>query len=132
MADRIGIMTGGGDCPGLNAVIRAIVRKSVKDYHYEVLGFQSGWKGVIEKNFKILSRDSVSGILHKGGTIIGTSRTNPLKIDDGIQTIVNNIKNLDLQALIAIGGEDTLGVAKVLSENGVNVVGVFIFIVRRS
>jgi 6-phosphofructokinase 1 len=124
MAKRIGVMTGGGDCPGLNAVIRAIVRKSVKDYHYEVLGFHSGWKGVLERKFEILSRDKVSGILHRGGTIIGTSRTNPLKMDKGIETIVNNVKNLELQALIAIGGEDTLGVAKVLSENGINVVGV--------
>jgi len=102
---RIGILTGGGDCPGLNAVIRAIVRKALKDYDYEVVGILEGWRGILEKKTMKLDRFSVSGILNKGGTIIKTSRTNPLKIDNGINKIIGNMENMNIDALIAIGGE---------------------------
>lgn len=120
---KIGILTGGGDCPGLNSVIRAIVRKAVNESH-EVLGFRYGWKGLLEKTFIPLDLNSVSGILHKGGTILGTSRTNPYKTEGNAQKAINNFKELGLDALIAIGGEDTLGVATKLSKEGLNIVGV--------
>ena len=124
MPERVGILTGGGDCPGLNAVIRAIVRKSIAKYDYEIVGLLKGWLGILDMDYEILNREKVSGILHRGGTIIRTSRTNPLKIEDGLKRIVANFDKLKLQALIAIGGEDTLGVAQKLYEMGVNVIGV--------
>lgn len=120
---KIGILTGGGDCPGLNAVIRAIVKKAINEGD-EVIGFRYGWKGVLEKDFLKLDLDAISGILPKGGTILGTSRTNPYKKENGPNIIKNNFKELNLSALIAIGGEDTLGVATKLYQEGLPVVGV--------
>jgi len=120
---KIGILTGGGDCPGLNAVIRAIVRKSIH-YGWECIGIQNGWKGLLEVDTLPLDMESVSGILQKGGTILGTSRTNPYKLKDGEKHVVENSKKIGMDALVAIGGEDTLGVANKLSKNGFKVVGV--------
>jgi len=120
---RIGILTGGGDCPGLNSVIRAVFRKAMKE-NYEVIGIKNGWKGLIENDTEALTLQSVSGILPKGGTILGTSRTNPYKKEGDVQKVVSNYKTLKLDALIAIGGEDTLGVATKLAKEGINVVGV--------
>lgn len=121
---RVGILTGGGDCPGLNAVIRAVVVKSIKDYQYEVVGIIGGWKGLLEEKFIKLDRNQVRGIVYKGGTILKTSRTNPLKVEDGIKKIIKSLEKQKIEALVAIGGEDTLGVAKVLFENGVKVIGI--------
>ncbi len=122
---KIGILTGGGDCPGLNAAIRAVVRKGIKDYNYKVYGILEGWKGLIDGKIKELDMNSVSGILPRGGTIIGTSRANPFgKNNKGDpERILENIKKFDLYAIATIGGEDTQGVAFKLSEMGVNVVG---------
>lgn len=120
---KIGILTGGGDCPGLNAVIRAVVRKSLQ-FGHQVYGIKQGWKGLLEKNFEELTLDSVSGILHVGGTILGSSRTNVYKIENGEKTALQNMKEMELDALVAIGGEDTLGIAAKLYKAGVNVVGV--------
>ena len=121
---KIGILTGGGDCPGLNPVIRAVVRKGINE-GYEIVGIKNGWKGLIENDTLILNLDAVSGILPKGGTILGTSRTNPYKKEEGVQKVKENFKKLGLQALIAVGGEDTLGVASKLIKDGLtNIVGV--------
>jgi len=120
---RIGVLTGGGDCPGLNAVIRAVVRKGVADYGYEFIGFRDGWKGPLEGLTMELGVDQVRGILPRGGTILGSSRTNPIKVDGGVATIEKNLAELGVDALVAIGGEDTLGVATQLHEHGVKVVG---------
>ncbi len=121
---RIGVLTGGGDCPGLNAVIRAVVRKGVEVYGHAIVGFRDGWRGPLEGESIELTVDSVRGILPRGGTILGSSRTNPLKAEDGVGRIVRNLKSLGIDALVAIGGEDTLGVAAALSREGVPVVGV--------
>jgi ATP-dependent phosphofructokinase / diphosphate-dependent phosphofructokinase len=121
---RVGVLTGGGDCPGLNAVIRGIVRKGVPDYGYSFLGFRDGWRGPLEALTKPLDIPAVRGLLPRGGTILGSSRTNPFAISGGVEKIKRNLQNLGVDALIAIGGEDTLGVATKLCEMGVNVVGV--------
>jgi 6-phosphofructokinase 1 len=121
---RIGVLTGGGDCPGLNAVIRAVVRKGVTTYGHEFVGFQDGWRGPLEGNTRPLGVAEVRGILPRGGTILGSSRTNPFKIDGGVERITSNLAALGIDALVAIGGEDTLGVAARLHDLGVNVVGV--------
>jgi 6-phosphofructokinase 1 len=121
---RVGMLTGGGDCPGLNAVIRAVVRKGVGDYGFEFTGFLDGWRGPIDDLTVELGVNEVRGILPRGGTILKSSRTNPFKIDGGVDRIKQNLERHDLDALIAIGGEDTLGVATKLSGLGVNVVGV--------
>ncbi len=121
---RIAILTGGGDCPGLNAVIRAAVRRTILSCQGEVLGISDGWAGLIEGRLRPLDLRSVSGILPKGGTILGTSRTNPFKKELGVERMMENIKSFNIDALIAIGGEDTLGVAARLFEMGVKVVGV--------
>jgi 6-phosphofructokinase 1 len=121
---RIGVLTGGGDCPGLNAVIRAVVRKGVATYDHEFLGFRDGWRGPLEGLMRPLGIADVRGILPRGGTILGSSRTNPFKIDGGVERIKNNLAEQGVDALIAIGGEDTLGVATQLHERGVHVVGV--------
>jgi ATP-dependent phosphofructokinase / diphosphate-dependent phosphofructokinase len=121
---RIGMLTGGGDCPGLNAVIRAAVRKGAETYGHEFLGFRDGWKGPMENLTMTLDVDATRGILPRGGTILGSSRTNPLKVDGGVDRIRDNLKSLNVDALIAIGGEDTLGVATQLAAAGLNVVGV--------
>ena len=121
---KVGVLTGGGDCPGLNAVIRAIVRKAVTHYHYEILGFSQGWKGVLEGSFQYLTLDTISGILTRGGTILGTSRTNPYKIEGGEKKIKETFDKLKLGCIIAIGGEDTLGVANKLNKSGIPTIGV--------
>src|ERR1700726_183242 len=119
---RIGMLTGGGDCPGLNAVIRAVCRRLWEDGH-ETVGVLNGWRGMIDGNLKPLGWEETSGILHKGGTIIGTSRTNPHKLEGGVEGVKKTFEQLD--ALVAIGGEDTLGVAaKLASEENLPVVGV--------
>ncbi|MDP2942342.1 MAG: ATP-dependent 6-phosphofructokinase [Candidatus Omnitrophota bacterium] len=120
---RLGVLTGGGDCPGLNPVIRAVVRKAFHE-GYEVLGIKYGWKGLIEGEVMPLDLRSVSGILPKGGTILGTSRTNPYKKEGGVEQVKDNFKKLELDALIVIGGEDTLGVANKLAKEGLKIVGV--------
>src|SRR5713226_7442208 len=118
----IGVLTGGGDCPGLNAVIRALVRKGVPEYGYEFLGFRDGWRGPLEGDTVPLDIQAVRGILPRGGTILGSSRTNPLAESaasggrSGIARISGNLDSLGVDALIAIGGEDTLGVATRLHE----------------
>src|SRR4051794_15188888 len=121
---RIGVLTGGGDCPGLNAVIRAIVRKGVAQYDHEFVGFRDGWRGPLDGDWRPLGIPEVRGILPRGGTILGSSRTNPLKQDGGVEKVVGNLAENGIEGLIAIGGEDTLGVAAKLSEQDVNVVGV--------
>jgi len=125
MAEKtVGILTGGGDCPGLNAVIRAAVRKGITQYDYRFKGIQKGWKGMMECDWEPLGLEEISGILPKGGTILGTSRTNPFKEGDGGDIVAENMRRMKLDALIAIGGEDTLGVASKLNELDVPVVGV--------
>jgi len=119
----VGILTGGGDAPGLNAVIRAVVRRSVPR-GYRLLGLRRGWKGLLEKDTVELDSRAVSGILHRGGTILGTSRTNPYKSEQQAKRAEENFRALGLDALVAIGGEDTLGVAAKLSAAGFPVVGV--------
>ena len=119
---RVGVLTGGGDCPGLNSVIRAVVRYADKE-GYKVIGVKNGWKGMIENDTMDIDTDSVSGILPKGGTILGTSRTNPYKTEGQVEKVKANFKKMGLEALIAIGGEDTLGVASKLCKEGLNIVG---------
>jgi len=121
---RIGVLTGGGDCPGLNAVIRGVVRKGVGVYGHEFVGFRDGWRGPLEAYTKPLGVEQVRGILPRGGTILGSSRTNPYKQEGGLEKIRENLTKLGVDALIAIGGEDTLGVAKRLTDDGVPVIGV--------
>jgi 6-phosphofructokinase len=123
-AMKIGMLTGGGDCPGLNAVIRAVVRKGSFHYEDQFVGFVEGWRGVLEGKTMELDLESVGGILPRGGTILRTSRTNPAKREGGLQRCAENLKKHGCDALIAIGGDDTLSVAKKLFDNGVNVVGV--------
>src|SRR6476469_7117665 len=121
---RIGVLTGGGDCPGLNAVIRAVVRKGIGVYGHEFVGFLDGWKGPLENVTMPLGVPEVRGILPRGGTILGSSRTNPFKVDHGFDKVATTLHDNGVDALIAIGGEDTLGVATRLGEMGINVVGV--------
>src|ERR1044072_4168730 len=121
---RIGVLTGGGDCPGLNAVIRAVTRKGIEKHGWDVVGFRNGWQGPLDGNSRPISLDDVEDILTRGGTILGSSRTNPYKIDGGVDRIKANLAELGVDALIAIGGEDTLGVAKRLTDDGIGVVGV--------
>ena len=121
---RIGMLTGGGDCPGLNAVIRAVVRKGVNQFGHAVVGFRDGWRGVIENKQNHLTPDNTSGILHAGGTILGSSRTNPFKEERGVERVIETLSSENIGALIAVGGEDTLGVADKLTAEGVNIVGV--------
>ena len=121
---RVGVLTGGGDCPGLNAVIRAVVRKGVKVHGLDFVGYRDGWKGPLEDLTMELGVPQVRGILPRGGTILGSSRTNPFKIEGGVEQIKENLASDGVDALVAIGGEDTLGVATKLADLGVNVVGV--------
>jgi 6-phosphofructokinase 1 len=121
---KIGMLTGGGDCPGLNAVIRAVVRKGTFHYQDEFVGFIEGWRGLVEDKPTPLNLDIVSGILTRGGTILRTSRTNPSKKADGLQRCADTLKKNGCDALVAIGGDDTLSVAKKLFDNGIKVVGV--------
>ena len=122
---RIGVLTGGGDCPGLNAVIRAIVRKAIDVYGHSIVGFHDGWRGPLENVFSELTVESTRGILPRGGTILRSSRTNPLGREEGPARIAENLHALNLHGLIAIGGEDTLGAAALLhEEHGLAVLGV--------
>jgi 6-phosphofructokinase 1 len=121
---KIGILTGGGDCPGLNAVIRAIVRKGIFHYHDEFVGFLEGWRGVLDNKVRALDLDEVSGILPRGGTILRTSRTNPAKKEGGIERCLENLKKNNIDALVAIGGDDTQSVSLRLHQSGAKVVGV--------
>ena len=123
MAKKIAMLTGGGDCPGLNPVIRAITRKGLQ-LGYEIIGIKNGWKGMIDRDTISLDRNAVAGIINRGGTILGTSRTNPRKMEGAIEKIFRNFKDLGLDALIAIGGDDTLGVAHDLFTKGLNTIGV--------
>jgi phosphofructokinase-like protein len=121
---RVGVLTGGGDCPGLNAVIRAVVRKGVKEYGFDFVGYRDGWRGPLEGQTMELGIEQCRGILPRGGTILGSSRTNPFKLENGVERIKENLAADGVDALVAIGGEDTLGVATRLADLGVNVVGV--------
>jgi phosphofructokinase-like protein len=124
MAKTVGILTGGGDCPGLNAVIRAVVRAS-DTAGWDTVAALEGWRGLVDGNFRDLGTQAVSGILPRGGTIIGTTRTNPFKLDGGVEKVLQNFADRGLDALVAIGGEDTLGVAaRLYKEHGFPVVGV--------
>jgi 6-phosphofructokinase 1 len=121
---RIGILTGGGDCPGLNAVIRAVVRKGVNVYGHAIVGYKDGWRGVLENRTMHLNPDNTSGLLHRGGTILGSSRTNPFKEEQGVERVKENLALEHIDCLITVGGEDTLGVANKLTSEDVNVIGV--------
>ena len=121
---RFGVLTGGGDCPGLNAVIRGIVRKGINQHGHEFVGFRYGWAGVLKNEAVELTNQTTRGILHRGGTILGSSRTNPYKVDGGVDQVRAAIADRNLDGLIPIGGEDTLGVARKLVDEGINVVGV--------
>jgi ATP-dependent phosphofructokinase / diphosphate-dependent phosphofructokinase len=125
---RVGVLTGGGDCPGLNAVIRAVVRRGIQEYGLEFVGFRDGWRGPLEADTVPLDVTAVRGILPRGGTILGSSRTNPFKDSgpgrSGVERIKDNLAGLGVDALIVIGGEDTLGVAGRLNAEGIPVVGV--------
>jgi ATP-dependent phosphofructokinase / diphosphate-dependent phosphofructokinase len=124
MSKRVALLTGGGDCPGLNAVIRSVTRRSL-DRGHEVVGVREGWRGLVDGKFQPLDVRAISGILPRGGTILGTTRTNPYKVDGGVQRVLENFAAEKLDALVAIGGEDTLGVAARLhEEHGFPVVGV--------
>ncbi|GAA2649462.1 6-phosphofructokinase [Streptomyces lunalinharesii] len=122
---RVGVLTGGGDCPGLNAVIRGIVRKGTQEYGYDFVGFRDGWRGPLEGRSVRLDIPAVRGILPRGGTILGSSRTNPFKEQDGVRRIKETLAKNEVEALVAIGGEDTLGVAaRLFTEHGIPCVGV--------
>jgi 6-phosphofructokinase 1 len=121
---RIGLLTGGGDCPGLNAVIRAVVRKGISEYGHDFVGYRNGWAGVLNDDKLQLTYESTRGILHRGGTILGTSRTNPYKEEDGGARVRASLERSAVDALIPIGGDDTLGVARRLTEEGIPCVGV--------
>ncbi len=121
---RIAILTGGGDCPGLNAAIRAIVKKGIKVYQDRIFGYHNGWAGPINDDIGEIALSDVSGLLPRGGTILGTSRTNPFKIDNGLNIIKGNMEKHEIDVLVAIGGEDTLGVAAKLAREGVKIIGI--------
>jgi phosphofructokinase-like protein len=122
---NIAVLTGGGDCPGLNAVIRALTRRSIVEYGCSVMGIQNGWRGLVNADARALTLETVEDILPLGGTILGTSRTNPFGCEGGPESVIENMKRLNIDALVAIGGEDTLGVAARLhKEHGVHLVGV--------
>ncbi len=121
---RIGVLTGGGDCPGLNPAIRAVVRRAIVEYDDHVLGIKNGWEGLVESDIEPLSLYSVSGILPKGGTILGTSRRNPLLLKDGVERMLDTVTKYELDAIVVIGGDDTLGVANKLAEEGLKYVGI--------
>ncbi|MGB9134716.1 MAG: ATP-dependent 6-phosphofructokinase, partial [Candidatus Bathyarchaeia archaeon] len=121
---KVAVLSGGGDAPGINAVIRAIVRKAIKGYGYETVGVKDGWRGLVEAEFIPLDLETTSGILPRGGSILGTSRTNPFKSEDGPQRILENIKKHKISAVVAIGGDDTLSVAGKLYGMGLKCVAV--------
>jgi phosphofructokinase-like protein len=121
---KVGILSGGGDAPGINAVLRAIVRKAIQNYGYDTFGIKDGWRGLVEGEFIPLDLKNISGMLPRGGSILGTSRTNPFKSEDGAKQILKNVSEHGVEAVIVIGGEDTLGVAYKLYEMGLPIVGV--------
>ena len=121
---RIGILSGGGDAPGINAVIRAVVRKGIRNYGYEIVGIRDGWRGLIEGNFISLDLESISGMLPRGGSVLGTSRTNPFKHESEPKKVLGIVRKNGLGAIVVIGGEDTLGVAYKLYEMGLACVAV--------
>ncbi|MGW2642857.1 6-phosphofructokinase [Streptomyces sp. NPDC001348] len=121
---RVGVLTGGGDCPGLNAVIRSVVRKGVQEYAFDFVGFRDGWRGALRGSVVPLDVSSVRGILPRGGTILGSSRTNPFAHEDGPRRVRDTLAAHGVDALVVIGGEDTLGVAAELNRQGVDLVGV--------
>lgn len=121
---KIGILTGGGDCPGLNAVIRAIVRKGIFHYNDEFVGFLEGWRGVLEDMVRPLDLEAVAGILPRGGTILRSSRTNPAATDGGLDRCIEHLHRQRVEAMIVIGGDDTQSVSEKLFERGVKLVGV--------
>ena len=124
MSKQVGVLTGGGDCPGLNAVIRAVTRRS-HEHGYEVVGVRAGWRGLVDGVFMPLGPREISGLLPRGGTILGTSRTNPFKLDGGVERVLANFESEGLTALVAVGGEDTLGVAaRLYDERQFPVVGI--------
>jgi ATP-dependent phosphofructokinase / diphosphate-dependent phosphofructokinase len=124
MAKKVGVLTGGGDCPGLNAVIRAVARRSLTRGH-TIVGVREGWRGLVDGRFMDLGPREISGLLPRGGTILGTTRTNPYKTDGGVEKVLENFRGQSLDALVAIGGEDTLGVAsRLFAEHDFPVVGV--------
>jgi len=120
---RIAVLTGGGDCPGLNAAIRAVVRRAA-NHHFEVIGLRDGWKGLLEDQTFPLTRASTAGIVHRGGTILGTSRINPFKVEGGVERVLENVRRHGIEAVVAIGGEGTLSAAGRLFEHGLQVVGI--------
>lgn len=121
---RIGVLSGGGDAPGINAVIRAVVRKGIQNYRYEIIGIKDGWHGLLESEFLSLDLKAVSGILPRGGSILGTSRTNPFKHEKGLERIMKNAEKAKIGAVVVIGGDDTLSVAYKMNEYGLKCVGV--------
>jgi 6-phosphofructokinase 1 len=121
---KIGVLTGGGDCPGLNAVIRGVVRKGVQEYGFDFAGLRDGWRGALEGRVVPLDIARVRGILPRGGTILGSSRTNPLAQEDGVRQVADTMAAHGMDALVAIGGEDTLGAAAELARQGIRLVGV--------
>jgi len=121
---KIGVLSGGGDAPGINAVIRAVVRKGIRNYGYEMIGIKDGWLGLVEGSFMSLDLESISGLLPRGGSILGTSRTNPFKREGEPQKVLDNIKKNGIDAVVVIGGDDTLGVAHKMGELGLPCVGV--------
>jgi 6-phosphofructokinase 1 len=124
MAKKVGVLTGGGDCPGLNAVIRAVARRSLTRAH-TIVGVREGWRGLVDGRFMELGPREISGLLPRGGTILGTTRTNPYRTDGGVERVLENFRAQSLDALVAIGGEDTLGVAsRLFAEHDLPVVGV--------
>ncbi len=123
MRKRIGILTGGGDCPGLNAAIRAITKTAIRE-GYEVMGIQNGWKGCIDSDYAALDRIKTSGIIDRGGTILGTSRLSPFDVEDGPRKVFDGVKQLRLEALVVLGGEGTLSATNRMSKLGLPVVGI--------
>ena len=121
---KVGVLSGGGDAPGINAVIRAVVRKGIRNYDYEIIGIKDGWRGLLEGEFWHLDLKTVSGILPRGGSILGTSRTNPFKYKKGPERMIENAKNMGIEAVVVIGGDDTLRVAYKMGEYGLKCVGV--------
>ena len=121
---KVGVLSGGGDAPGINAVIRAVVRKGIQNYGYEIIGIKDGWAGLVREEYIPLGLKEASGILPRGGSILGTSRTNPFKKENGSEGVAKNAKKVGLGAVVAIGGDDTLGVAHKLKNYGLKCVGV--------
>ncbi len=121
---KVGVLSGGGDAPGINAVIRAVVRKGIRNYDYEMVGINDGWRGLVEGNLMPLNLETISGLLPRGGSILGTSRTNPFKREGGPQKVLDNVNKNSIDAVVVIGGDDTLGVAHKMGELGLKCVAV--------